>query len=116
MIYDMMRYNMIVVKEMISNKVAGVTLANLLKDILYNYFSKILTKGSEELHFRIAFCSTPTFAEYHPTIASKAKYDTVIHNSASFSSYELMKKCFSSHEKIQFIRILATKTLFNRKN
>ena len=70
----------------------------------------------EELHFRIVFCSTPTFAEKLSMIASKAKYETAIHNSAKrFSSHEKMKNCFSSHEKIQLIRNLATKTIFYKK-
>ena len=69
-------------------------------------FQKILTRGSEELHLRIAFCGTPTFAGHLPTIASKAKYKTAIHNSA---------KCFSSYEKMKKISNLATKTLFNKK-
>ena len=45
--------------------------------------------------------STPTFAEHHSTIASKAKYETAIHNSTKcFSSHEKMKKkCFCSLEK-----------------
>ena len=53
----------------------------LPKSILYSYFSKILTRGSEELHFSIAFCSASTFAEHHSTIVSEAKYETAIHNS-----------------------------------
>ena len=66
-----------------------------------------MTRGSEELHFRIVFCNTPTFAEHHGT-----KYDTAIQNSAKcFSSHEKMKKCFSSHERIQLIPNLANKTL-----
>ena len=61
------------------------------------------------------FCSKPTFAEHHPTIASKRKQEKAIHESAKlFSSHEKMKKCFSSHEKIHFIRKLSTKTLFNK--
>ena len=79
-------------------------------------FSKILTRGSEELHFRTAFCITPVSAEHQPMIASILKYGTAIHNSTKcFTSHEKMKKCFSSHEKIQPIRNLATKTLFNMK-
>ena len=38
------------------DKVAG-----LLKNMLCSYFLKILTRGLGGLHFRIAFCSTPTF-------------------------------------------------------
>ena len=76
------------------------------KNILTVVFQKILTRGSEELHLRIAFCGTPTFAGHLPTIASKAKYKTAIHNSA---------KCFSSYEKMKKISNLATKTLFNKK-
>ena len=45
------------------NKVAGFTPAAVPKNIFYKDFSKILTRGPEELHFRIAFCSTPTFKE-----------------------------------------------------
>ena len=68
-------------------------LATLLKNILCSYFSKILTRGSEDLNFRITFGITLTFAEHHPTITSKAKYETTIRNSAKgFSSYEKMKK------------------------
>ena len=66
----------------------------------------ILTRGLEELHVRVVFCSTPTLAEHNSTIASKAKYETAIHNSA---------KCFSSHGKMQLICNLASKTLFNKK-
>ena len=44
------------------------------------------------MHLRIVFCSTPTFAEHHPTIASNTKYETAIPNSAKlFSSYKKMK-------------------------
>ena len=44
------------------------------------------------MDLRIAFCSTPTFAEHHPMIASNTKYETAIPNSAKwFSSYEKMK-------------------------
>ena len=86
------------------------------KSIFYSYFSKILTRGSEELHFRIDFCSTPTFAEHHPTITSKAKYETAIHNCAKcLYSYEQRKKCFSFHEKVHFTCNLSTQTLFNKK-
>ena len=83
-----------------------------------NTSGRLLLKGFDQRFrrtiFRIVFCSTPTFAEHHPTIASKVKYETTIHNSAKcFSSYEKNeKKCFSSHEKKQIIRNLATKTVF----
>ena len=54
-----------------------------------------MTIGSEELHFRIAFCSTLTFAENDLTIASKTNYETAIHNSVEwFSSHEKMIRCF----------------------
>ena len=83
-----------------------------------NTSGRLLLKGFDQRFrrtiFRIVFCSTPTFAEHHPTIASKVKYETTIHNAAKcFSSYEKNeKKCFSSHEKKQIIRNLATKTVF----
>ena len=52
-----------------------------------------MTKGPEELHFRIAFCSTHTFAEQLSAILSKAKYEILIHNYAKrFSLHEKMKK------------------------
>ena len=54
----------------------------------------------------MAFCSKLTFAEHHPTIVSKAKYETAIPNSAEcFVSYEKIKKCFFSHEKIQLYKL-----------
>ena len=75
-------------------------LASLQKTIIYNYFSKIFTRGSEKVHFRIALSSTPSFSEQHPTIASNAKYGVTIRNSAKcLLWYEEMKKCFSFHEK-----------------
>ena len=36
-------------------------LASLQKTIIYNYFSKIFTRGSEKVHFRIALCSIYTY-------------------------------------------------------
>ena len=81
------------------------------------YFSKILNRDSEKLHFRIAFCSTLTFAEHHSTITLEAKYETAIHNSPKcFFSHQEIKTCFSSHKQIQLKRNLTTKILFNKKN
>ena len=55
-------------------------------------------------------------------IASKAKCETVTHNSVPlffcelyFSLYEKMKKCFFCHENIKLTLILATETLLNKK-
>ena len=67
-------------------------------------FFNILTRCAEELHFIIAFCSTPIFAEHHSRSASKAKYERAIDNSV---------KCCSPHEKIQLMFDLVTKTFFN---
>ena len=75
-----------------------------------------MTKGPEELHFRIAFCSTHTFTEQLSTILSKAKYEILIHNSAKrFFLHEKMKKCFSSRDKILLTRDLATKNIVSKK-
>ena len=75
-----------------------------------------MTKGPEELHFRIAFCSTHTFAEQLSAILSKAKYEILIHNSAKrFFLHEKMKKCFSSRDKILLTRDLATKNIVSKK-
>ena len=61
--------------------------------MFYSHFSKILSRCSEEPHFIIALCSTLIFGEHHPTITSKAKYETAVQNSAKhFSSYEKIKK------------------------
>ena len=43
----------IVLNEIFFNKVARFMPATLLKNIFHIYFSKILTRGSEEQHFRI---------------------------------------------------------------
>ena len=79
-------------KKSVFDQVVGSTVAPLPKKILYSYFSKILIRVLEELHFRITFWGISTFAEYHRAIASKVKSEIAIHNSA---------KCFSSHEKMK---------------
>ena len=85
------------------------------KNILHIYFLEVLSRDSEDLSFRIAFCSTPNFAEHHSTTASKVTYKTTIHNSAKcFSSHEKMKKCFSTHKTTQRLLNLATKILLNK--
>ena len=33
--------------------------------LLHSCFLKMLIKSAEELHFKTAFCSTPTFEEHH---------------------------------------------------
>ena len=84
---------------------------NLTKNIVYSYFSKVLTRC-----FRIAFCSTPTFAEHHPTITSTTKYETPIHNSVKcYSSYKKMTQCFSSQWK-NVMRCAIWYHLYNFKN
>ena len=64
-----------------------------------------MCRNLEVLNFRakykIAFCSTPSFAEHHSRNASKVKYETAIQNSV---------KCCSSREKILD---LFTKILLN---
>ena len=65
--------------------------ATLLKSITHRCFSKTLTLGTEELHFqttyKIAFCSTPSFAEHQSRTKSKAKYETAIYNSVKWCPY-----------------------------
>ena len=64
-----------------------------LKDSKLQGFFKDFNKGLRRTTFSIAFCSIPTFAERHKTIASKAKYETEIQNSGKcLSVYEKMKK------------------------
>ena len=100
-------------KEIFFNNVAGFTLSILLKKHQLQFFFKDFQRGSAELHFRIAFRSTPTFREHHPTIASKAKYETAIHNSPKLcSSYEKMKNAFLSMKKSNLYVILPPKPFF----
>ena len=80
-------------------------------------FFKDFNKGLRRTTFSIAFCSIPTFAERHPTIASKAKYETEIQNSAKcLSVYEKMKKnAFPLMKKYNLLVILPPKPFLTRR-
>ena len=82
------------------NNVSDFTLATLLKNISYRYFSNILKRDQEQLYFRSTFCGTPTFAKHHSRTAFKGKFETAIHNSVKY---------YSTTKKMQLILDLVSK-------
>ena len=86
------------------------------KYILYSYFSKILTRGSNKLHFIKDFVVhlllQSTTQQFLPKRNMKQQFTILRNGSLHMKKW---KKCFSSHVKIKLIRNLVKKPFLRRR-